>query len=156
MLVLQIRLIRFAGDAGCFWGSLALEGVAILCMLGCGSMAERLHTVRAVCRNGVSAKAEIVDFRTEHIRMQTWYPIVRFRDTQGFVHKYPSQTGMSFVPRKYRKGSKVQIFYPEEQPEAFVIIPAYIYQPLIGLVLFGSLGLLCAAAAVMLALQSVK
>ena len=151
LLILQVRLVWLGGEPLSLWGSVLLGVMAVPCLGGFCNAVGQCLSVRSVCRNGISANAVIQDFRIESYRLKTYYPIIRFRDTEGIIHTLPSSAGMSFVPRKCRKGRQVKIFYPADHPEAFVIVPAYYYQSLIGIVMFGSIGMPCAAAALLLA-----
>ena len=131
----------YGGQPIYFWLSVFLEIISIVSLLGIKSGISHFLSIRYICKNGISAKAVIKDYHVEYYRMKTYYPIIQFRDTSNISYKYQSKVGMSILPRKYRKGSKIKIAYIENEPNEFVIIPAYYYHSLLEMVMFAFIGI---------------
>lgn len=141
IIFLQLRYFYYGGKPIYFWPSVFLVILSIISLLGIKSGLNHFLSIRHIHKNGVSAKAVIKDFYVEYYRTKTYYPIIQFRDTSKISHKYQSKVGMSIVTPKYKKGSKVRIAYIEEQPNEFIIIPAYYYQSLIEIFMFAFIGI---------------
>lgn len=141
LLWLQGRFVYNGGEPLHLWASVFLEVTAALSLFGLRSGIRQFRSVRTVQKTGIPGKAVIQGFHVEYDRMKTYYPIIRFRDADGVTNTCQSRVGMSIIPRKYRKGSQVSIVYPAQQPEQFVILPAYCYQSLIAFSMWSFFGI---------------
>ncbi|MDE6783819.1 MAG: hypothetical protein K2J26_00345 [Ruminococcus sp.] len=153
IIFLQWRYFYYGGKPIYFWLSVFLVILSIISLLGIKSGLNHFLSIRYICKNGVSAKAVIKDFNVEYYRTKTYYPIIQFRDTSKILHKYQSKVGMSIVTKKYKKGSKVKIAYIEEQPDKFIIFPAYYYQSLMEIFMFAFIGIPSLIASIILVIS---
>lgn len=141
MLFLQGQYLYYNGTPLHFWMSIFLELVSIIIIFGIKDAVHKLAKTRHIHKNGIISNAVIKDYYIQKSRMNTYYPIIEFRDRNKFIHKFQSSVGMTFVLPKYRKGKKVKVAYLSKQPESFVIIPSYYYDEVLGLIIFSFLAI---------------
>ncbi|MDE5763895.1 MAG: DUF3592 domain-containing protein [Ruminococcus sp.] len=153
IIFLQLRYFYYGGNQINFWLSVFLVILSVISLHGMKSGLNHFISVRYIFKNGVSANAVIKDFNMEYYRTKTYYPVIQFCDTSKIKHKYQSKVGMSIVTRKYKKGSKVKIAYIEEQPDKFIITPAYYYQSLMEIFMFSFIGIPSLIASVILVIR---
>lgn len=137
MLFLQGHYLYYNGLPLYFWMSIFLEIISVITLLGIKSEVHELAKTMYIQKNGIISNAIIKDYYIQKSRLNTYYPIIEFRDKNKFIHKFQSSVGMTFVLPKYRKGKKVKIAYLSTNLDSFVIIPSYYYGEVLGLIIFG-------------------
>ena len=116
--------------------SIILELASIITIFGIKNEVHELAKIRYIHKNGMIANAIIKDYYVHKLSLNTYYPIIEFRDRNKFIHRFQSSVGMTFVLPKYRRGKKIKVAYLSKQPDSFVIIPSYYYGKVLGLILF--------------------
>lgn len=120
-----------------FWGSIIFEAISVLALLGVKDGIQQTAKTRYIQKNGITVNAVITGYYTNKTRINTYYPIIKFKDKNKTTHRYQSQIGMTIILPKYRKGKKVKTAYMPEEPETFAIIPSYYFGALLKIFMFG-------------------
>lgn len=136
MLVLQGHYLYYNGTPLHFWASIFLEFLSLVALFGIKDGVQKFKKTRYIQKNGISVNAIITGYYIETFRINTYYPIIKYKDKNKITHKYQSSVGMTIVLPKYKKGRKVKAVYIPKQPEIFIIIPAYFFEAVLEIFLF--------------------
>lgn len=123
------------------FGSVFLELLSVLSILGAISGINDLYRYCKINKNGIAAKAVIKDYCVVISHYKTYYPIIEFKDNKKQIQTFKSEAGMERIYSKYKKGKKINVKYLSDSPNEFVIIPAYLYYSIIEISMFSFIGI---------------